>query len=234
MRKKSRSLIITIIVLVIAVVGLAGLLVVKWIKPVLQQNELKSEIKNVSTEKVNELIEAEKTAEAEEETEANEASELVMPTVSNDTINGTTWVNYDDNSIIVFDDGYFVWYADKSMSSDNYTLGKFEFYVGKEAFNIVTGLFDEEFEQTDVDSVLIMEIVSKKVDGEETTETSDYKYLFGYYTEDVMSYIDLKSYDEYTFLRVNTDGTVETSEGEASSEETAEPEASADGEANAE
>lgn len=216
-KKRGRGLLIAIVMLIAIVAGLTYLLVKMWIIPASKQSELANEIKGVSTDKVNELVDAYNT-----EIEAKESSnDAVIPETSNDTINDTLWVDYNDNSIVTFKDGYFVWYADDSMSSDNYMLGEYEFYVGSDAFNLVSDLFDSDFEQTDVDAVLIMKIASKKVDGEETLESSTNMYLFGYYTESIMSYIDLTSYKEYTFLRVNSDATDTASDAET----TAEPEA---------
>ena len=212
-KKRGRGLLIAIVMLIAIVAGLTYLLVKMWIIPASKQSELANEIKGVSTDKVNGLVNAYNT-EVESKESSNDA---VIPETSNDTINDTLWVDYNDNSIVTFKDGYFVWYADDSMSSDNYMLGEYEFYVGTDAFNLVSDLFDSDFEQTDVDAVLIMKIVSKKVDGEETLESSTGMYLFGYYTESIMSYIDLTSYKEYTFLRVNSD-TSEPSDIESSME----------------
>lgn len=206
-KKRGRGLLIIIAMLIAIVAGLTYLLVKEWIIPASKQNELASEIKSVPSSKVNEVVDAynaELEAKAQEEAEAQETNSTVVPTMMNDTINNTSWVNYTDNTIISFQDGYFVWYDDDSMSSDNCSLGQFEFYVGKDAFNLLSGLFDDNgLEPTDVDSVLIMTVASKKVDGEETLESPTHLYLFGYYTDSIMSYIDLPTYTEYTFLRVS-------------------------------
>lgn len=214
-KRRGRGLLIVIAILIAIVVGLTYLLVKMWIVPAAKQSELVNEIKGVSSDKVSELVDAYNTETNAEE----EPNEIVVPEVTNDLIDNTSWVNYNDNTLIAFKDGYFVWYSDDSMSSDNCILGQFELYTGEDAFNLLSNTIDDEIEQSDTDSVLIMQILSKKVDGEETLGSPTNMYMFGYYTESIMSYIDLASYEEYVFLRVDS------SSVEESVEPTIEPEA---------
>lgn len=218
-KKKHTGLIISLIITILIIATLMFALYKMWFVPSQKQSELVNEIKDVSPNKVSELVDNYNSeVEAQEE-----ASQITIPDMTNDVIDNTSWVNYDDGTVISFKDGYFVWYSDDSMSNDNYLLGEFELYTGKDAFNLLRNVVDTELEQADTDSVLIMKVMSKKVDGEETLEEETDLYLFGYYTETIMSYIDLTTYNEYTFLRVDTE-TASDSETEAV-ETTAESEA---------
>lgn len=222
-KKKHTGLIISLIITILIIATLMFALYKMWFVPSQKQNELVSEIKDVSPNKVSELVDNYNSEiDAQEE-----ASQITIPDMTNDVIDNTSWVNYDDGTVISFKDGYFVWYSDDPMSNDNYLLGEFELYTGKDAFNLLRNVVDTELEQADTDSVLIMKVMSKKVDGEETLEEETDLYLFGYYAETIMSYIDLTTYNEYTFLRVDTetasDSETETVETTAESEVTEAP-----------
>ena len=88
------------------------------------------------------------------------------------------------------------------MTSDNAMIGKFSYYEGSDAFNLIESSMNVEMDKTDNDSVLILNIVSRKKDGEETLDSEQMKYLVGYHQNQVMSLIDILSLEEYSFVEV--------------------------------
>ena len=209
MRKSKKFIIICVIELI--VIGfLAYVLYAKWYIPNKAENDFNNSIKNISVDNVNQII---SDYQAEKEKEELLAS---IPEVNNDLLNNTNWINYNDNNVIAFSDGYFVWYKDSNLTSDNAMIGQFSYYKGEKAFNLIGDVLDENTERSEKDSVLILNVLSDKTDGEETLESSKSLYLFGYNSDNLMTFIDISSYKEYTFLKIDDDTTVsetqETSE----------------------
>lgn len=193
--KKNKSIYITFIIIeTLLIIFLSTFLYLKWYVPHNKELTLKNSIKAISFDSTNKLIE-----------DIQNNDEIKLPVVNNDILNNSSWVNYGDNTIIVFKDGYFVWYGDSDLSSDDCLMGQFSYYEGKDAFNLLKEVTDEDINQTEIDSVLILDIVSIKIGGEETLEDKQSKYLFGYHQDEIMSFIDISSYSEYTFLEVESE-----------------------------
>ncbi len=188
--KKNKGLYITVIILEsLLVVTLSAFLYIKWYKPYKEEKDLRDSINNISSKDVDNIISNLKNNE-----------EITVPVINNDLINNTNWVNYGDNNVIAFKDGYFVWYTDSNLTSDNAMIGQFSYYEGKDAFNLIESSMNVQMDKTDNDSVLILNIISYKKDGEETLDSAHTKYLFGYRKDKLMSYVDILTLDNYSFL----------------------------------
>lgn len=200
--KKNIGLIIVNILELAVIVLLCVFLYNKWYVPNKEETNFRDSIKNISVDNVNQIIEDYQSEKEKEELLAS------IPEVNNDLLNDTNWVNYSDNNIIAFSGDYFVWYKNSDLSSDNALIGQFYYYKGEKAFNLISEALGEDTQRSENDSVLILNILSDKTDGEETLENSKALYLFGYNNDNLMTLINISSYKEYSFLKIDNDATV--------------------------
>lgn len=57
-----------------------------------------------------------------------------------DLVAGTSWISADDGSQMIFNkDQSFGWYQSKDDKEDNYFAGTYDFYIGQDAMDYVTG-----------------------------------------------------------------------------------------------
>lgn len=204
--KKNRGFIIVSIIELILIIFLSVILINKWYKPYKEEQNFKNNIKNISVDNVNQIIADYQSEKEKEELLAS------IPEINNDLLNNTNWVNYSDNNVIAFSDGYFVWYKDSDLTSDDAMIGQFSYYKGEKAFNLISDALGEDNARSENDSVLILNVLSDKTDGEETLENSKTLYLFGYNSDNLMTFIDISSYKEYTLLKIDDTATGETQE----------------------
>ena len=204
--KKTRGFIIVSIIELILIIFLSVILINKWYKPYKEEQNFKNNIKNISVDNVNQIIADYQSEKEKEELLAS------IPEINNDLLNNTNWVNYSDNNVIAFSDGYFVWYKDSDLTSDDAMIGQFSYYKGEKAFNLISDALGEDNARSENDSVLILNVLSDKTDGEETLENSKTLYLFGYNSDNLMTFIDISSYKEYTLLKIDDTATGETQE----------------------
>ena len=204
--KKNRGFIIVSIIELILIIFLSIILINKWYKPYKEEQNFKNNIKNISVDNVNQIIADYQSEKEKEELLAS------IPEINNDLLNNTNWVNYSDNNVIAFSDGYFVWYKDSDLTSDDAMIGQFSYYKGEKAFNLISDALGEDNARSENDSVLILNVLSDKTDGEETLENSKTLYLFGYNSDNLMTFIDISSYKEYTLLKIDDTATGETQE----------------------
>ena len=122
----------------------------------------------------------------------------------NESLVGKVWYNKADNSPLVFIDGQnFVWYQDDKHSSDNALAGTYEFYYGPDAYSVIEDRFenDSKPEDSELSSVMILNVLSAKDNGKELVDSSFEVVLFG--NSDIefseFSYIDMDSLDQYYF-----------------------------------
>ena len=200
--KKNRGFIIVSIIELILIIFLSVILINKWYKPYKEEQNFKNNIKNISVDNVNQIIADYQSEKEKEELLAS------IPEINNDLLNNTNWVNYSDNNVIAFSDGYFVWYKNSDLTSDDAMIGQFSYYKGEKAFNLIGDALDEDNARSENDSVLILNVLSDKTDGEETLESSKTLYLFGYNNDSLMTLINISSYKEYSFLKIDNDTTV--------------------------
>lgn len=204
--KKNRGFIIVSIIELILIIFLSVILINKWYKPYKEEQNFKNNIKNISVNNVNQIIADYQSEKEKEELLAS------IPEINNDLLNNTNWVNYSDNNVIAFSDGYFVWYKDSDLTSDDAMIGQFSYYKGEKAFNLIGDALGEDNTRSENDSVLILNILSDKTDGKETLENSKTLYLFGYNSDNLMTFIDISSYKEYTLLKIDDTATGEAQE----------------------
>ena len=204
--KKTRGFIIVSIIELILIIFLSVILINKWYKPYKEEQNFKNNIKNISVDNVNQIIADYQSEKEKEELLAS------IPEINNDLLNNTNWVNYSDNNVIAFSDGYFVWYKDSDLTSDDAMIGQFSYYKCEKAFNLISDALGEDNARSENDSVLILNVLSDKTDGEETLENSKTLYLFGYNSDNLMTFIDISSYKEYTLLKIDDTATGETQE----------------------
>lgn len=204
--KKNRGFIIVSIIELILIIFLSVILINKWYKPYKEEQNFKNNIKNISVDNVNQIIADYQSEKEKEELLAS------IPEINNDLLNNTNWVNYSDNNVIAFSDGYFVWYKNSDLTSDDAMIGQFSYYKGEKAFNLISDALGEDNARSENDSVLILNVLSDKTDGEETLENSKTLYLFGYNSDNLMTFIDISSYKEYTLLKIDDTATGETQE----------------------
>lgn len=204
--KKNRGFIIVSIIELILIIFLSIILINKWYKPYKEEQNFKNNIKNISVDNVNQIIADYQSEKEKEELLAS------IPEINNDLLNNTNWVNYSDNNVIAFSDGYFVWYKNSDLTSDDAMIGQFSYYKGEKAFNLISDALGEDNARSENDSVLILNVLSDKTDGEETLENSKTLYLFGYNSDNLMTFIDISSYKEYTLLKIDDTATGETQE----------------------
>ncbi len=219
--KKNRGFIIISIIELILIVFLGVVLFNKWYKPYKEEQDFKNSVKNISVTNVNQIITDFKDGQETKETLA------LIPEITNDVLNDTNWVCYSDNTVIAFKDGYFVWYKNSDLTTDNAMIGQFSYYKGEKAFNLIGDSLEEDMERSENDSILMLDIISNKVNGEETLESTQSMYLFGYNTGNLMTFIDISSYSEYTFVKVESED-VDTENSEDISEDYAENNVSTD------
>ena len=200
--KKNRGFIIVSIIELILIIFLSVILINKWYKPYKEEQNFKNNIKNISVDNVNQIIADYQSEKEKEELLAS------IPEINNDLLNNTNWVNYSDNNVIAFSDGYFVWYKNSDLTSDDAMIGQFSYYKGEKAFNLIRDALGEDNARSENDSVLILNILSDKTDGEETLDSSKALYLFGYNNDSLMTLINISSYKEYSFLKIDNDTTV--------------------------
>ena len=204
--KKNRGFIIVSIIELILIIFLSVILINKWYKPYKEEQNFKNNIKNISVDNVNQIIADYQSEKEKEELLAS------IPEINNDLLNNTNWVNYSDNNVIAFSDGYFVWYKNSDLTSDDAMIGQFSYYKGEKAFNLISDALGEDNARSENDSVLILNVLSDKTDGEETLENSKTLYLFGYNSDNLMTFIDISSYKEHTLLKIDDTATGETQE----------------------
>lgn len=184
---KNKKLYITVITLqTILILALGVFIYFNWYRPYKEEKDFKNDLSNVTLDDIS----------------FNSIDNNKIPEIKNDLLNNTSWVNYKDNTIIVFKDGYFVWYLDNELSSDNCMLGEFTYYKGKDAFALLNSSLNVDIDKTEEDSVLILSILSYKENGIETLDNVQTKYLFGYHKNEIMNFVDILSYDEYTFFQL--------------------------------
>ena len=199
--KKNKKIIIISIIELVLIVFLGYILYSKVYVPNKKDTEFKDSIKNISVNNVNQIINDYQTEKEKEELLAS------IPEINNGLLNETNWINYSDNNVIAFSDDYFVWYKDSKLTSDNAMIGQFSYYKGEKAFNLISNYLDEDAERSENDSVLILNVLSNKEDGEETLESSQTIYLLGYNSGNLMTYIDISSYKEHSFVKIDNDTT---------------------------
>lgn len=62
------------------------------------------------------------------------------PEEGGDVLAGTSWIAKEDGSQWVFgEDGSFHWYQSKEVTDDNYYAGAYEFHMGRDAMDYLTG-----------------------------------------------------------------------------------------------
>ena len=191
-----KLLIVLNVLELVVIVTLCSFLYSKWYLPYAQTTEYKNCIKNISTDNVNQIL---ISYQAEKEKEKTLTS---IPEKSNEILNGTNWICYTDKSVIAFSENYFIWYKDSNITNDNAMIGQFSYYKGDNVFNML-GDSLQDYERSEDDNVLIIELLSKKEEGEEILETTQFMYLFGYSTGEIMTFIDISSYKEYEFVKIN-------------------------------
>lgn len=123
----------------------------------------------------------------------------------NDLLNGEVWYNDTDNSVLVFpNDQNFVWYADTNYeNSNNYMSGYYDFYLGQDAYGFIKDLYKDDEQTLEYDenmALLALYIASSVSDGNENISDGVIsKCFFGYYHDDLLSFIDMQSLEEYDF-----------------------------------
>ena len=122
----------------------------------------------------------------------------------NESLIGKVWYNKADNSPLVFVDGQnFVWYQDEKYSSDNALAGAYNFYYGRDAYKVIEERFEDGTvpQGSDLSSVMLLEVLSAKVDGEEIASESFQVILFGNSDVDLseFSYVEMDSLEQYYF-----------------------------------
>lgn len=61
-----------------------------------------------------------------------------------DILSDTSWISANDGSQMVFnEDQSFAWYQSKDEKEDNYFAGTYDFYIGQEAMDYLTGTLSE-------------------------------------------------------------------------------------------
>lgn len=135
----------------------------------------------------------------------NATETLISETANNGVLAEGVWYNDYDNSALVFaDTEHFVWYSDNDYAnSQNYIAGLYEYYDGTEAYNLISSLYSEDEEMPEDigdTSILVLYIATTVTDGVQTNlEEVTTKYLLGFYSESVMSYIDMETLAQYDF-----------------------------------
>lgn len=178
------------------------------------------DITEETTEAVTEAVTEAETTEAVTESSSN--SQLTVASFSEDVFKNHKWYETNSDSYLVPEGDSFKYYKEKAVLDDYYYSGHYKLYVGKQAYDYVTGDPDmaqyavtaedldglfERNEQYSVDNLVCIVLDNEEciVEGKNTQDGNIITPYYGFYVgqdgKEYLYIVNMNSPEYYNFLK---------------------------------